>query len=286
MRMSTSGSGRPTAPGRSGPVTGPMAAAIIDSARTLPWLARQRIILVLQAERLLAPPRESEASTRDLETLEQYLAAPQPHAALVLVAGTLDMRRRIVKLLLKCATVIECSGPGGGDPKAWIRNYVAEQGARIDAGAVRLLADRAGHDVVRLRGDLDRLFLYVAGERTITAVDVEEVAQEATLKDPWAIARAIESGSPGEALRELSLILASGDPPLKVLGQLAWVVRAGTLRGNFPSAQTRAAVEALFRTDLEMKMSAGDPRVLLERLIVELCGTGRASGRKAPTAPR
>jgi DNA polymerase III delta subunit len=33
-----------------------------------------------------------------------------------------------------------------------------------------------------------------------------------------------------------------------------------------------AAVEALFRTDVAMKSSGGDPRVLLERLIVELCG--------------
>ena len=32
-----------------------------------------------------------------------------------------------------------------------------------------------------------------------------------------------------------------------------------------------AAVDALFRTDLDLKTSGGDPRVLLERLVVELC---------------
>jgi len=31
-----------------------------------------------------------------------------------------------------------------------------------------------------------------------------------------------------------------------------------------------AAIEALFRTDLELK-SSGDARVLLERLVVQLC---------------
>ena len=35
--------------------------------------------------------------------------------------------------------------------------------------------------------------------------------------------------------------------------------------------RVRAAVEALFRTDLDLKSSSGDPRVLLERLVVELC---------------
>jgi hypothetical protein len=42
-----------------------------------------------------------------------------------------------------------------------------------------------------------------------------------------------------------------------------------------------AAVEALFRTDLDMKSSGGDPRVLLERLVVELCGGSRPGARRA-----
>jgi DNA polymerase III delta subunit len=57
--------------------------------------------------------------------------------------------------------------------------------------------------------------------------------------------------------------------PYQILGQLAWFVR-----DRLPGADVRrvpAAVEALFRTDLELKSSGGDPRVLLERLVVELC---------------
>ena len=43
----------------------------------------------------------------------------------------------------------------------------------------------------------------------------------------------------------------------------------------------QAPIEALFRTDLDLKRSGGDPRVLLERLVVELCTwkRGRALGR-------
>ena len=40
----------------------------------------------------------------------------------------------------------------------------------------------------------------------------------------------------------------------------------------------RPAVDALFRTDLDLKRSAGDPRVLLERLVVELCAGKRGVG--------
>ena len=72
-----------------------------------------------------------------------------------------------------------------------------------------------------------------------------------------------------EALRQLALMLDAGAPAEKVLGQLAWVVRA-----KFPQlapAGVRPAVDALFRTDVDLKRSAGDPRILLERLVVELC---------------
>ncbi len=84
---------------------------------------------------------------------------------------------------------------------------------------------------------------------------------------------AIEGGQPGEALRQLALMLDAGAPAEKVLGQLGWVVRA-----KFPALapnQLRPAVDALFRTDLDLKRSAGDPRVLLERLVVELCAGKR-----------
>jgi DNA polymerase III delta subunit len=59
-----------------------------------------------------------------------------------------------------------------------------------------------------------------------------------------------------------------------VLGQLGWLVRT-----KFPAsapAALKGAVESLFRTDLDLKRSAGEPRILLERLVVELCSGKRA----------
>ena len=75
-------------------------------------------------------------------------------------------------------------------------------------------------------------------------------------------------------------MLEAGAPPEKILGQLGWLVRT-----KFPvlvPGGVRAAVEALFRTDLDLKRSAGEPRVLLERLVVELC-TGRGARVTRPS---
>jgi len=108
---------------------------------------------------------------------------------------------------------------------------------------------------------------------------VRELVGPAALQDNWAMANAIEAGQPAEALRQLALMVDAGEPPEKILGQLAWLVRA-----KFPAvapAELRRAVDALFRTDLALKRTGGEPRLLLERLVVELCG-----GRRARTAGR
>ena len=76
-------------------------------------------------------------------------------------------------------------------------------------------------------------------------------------------------------------MLEAGAPPEKILGQLGWLVR-DQVSGD-GARDLAGAVEALFRTDLDLKRSAGDPRVLLERLVVELCATG-GSGRQAADA--
>lgn len=258
-------------------------AVVLDCARTLPWLASRRIVLVLEAEKVIVPRREGEAADRDLDQLEGYLKSPQPHAVLVFVAGPLDRRRRGVSMLSRYATLVECRGfDKPEDAPRWIRAYVADAGGRIDGGATRLLAERAAHDVTRLRADLDRLLTYVAGERPITAADVEQVASGTTLTDDWAMVRAVEAGATGAALRELALAFEAGLQPLQILGQLGHLVRESPPRGRFPAGRLQQAVEALYRTDLALKTTGSDPRVLLERLVVELCAsTADSSDRRA-----
>jgi DNA polymerase-3 subunit delta len=241
--------------------------AVVDAARTLPMMAPRRVVLLLHAERLLMPKRESESTIKDLEALETYVKAPVDTACLVLVADNLDKRRSITKLLLSKAAVVECTGPADvAEAARWVRDKVTQEGMTIDARAAKLVAERVGPDISRLRADVDRLVLYAADKKAITADDVLEVVGPPTSQDDWAVTRAIERGSAGEALRELALMIDGGAVPYMILGQLAWFVRT-----KVPAPRVTAAVEAVFRTDLAIKTSAGDPRALLERLVVELC---------------
>jgi DNA polymerase III delta subunit len=132
-----------------------------------------------------------------------------------------------------------------------------------------LIAARAGTDIARLRGDIERLLLYTAGNSRITLDDVQQVVSGETAQDDWAVTNAIQRGDSAEALKQIALSMESGGIPYKILGQLAWFVREKLAMTD--QRRVPAAVEALFRTDLDLKSSGGDPRVLLERLVVELC---------------
>jgi DNA polymerase-3 subunit delta len=243
-------------------------AGLVAAVRTLPMMAPRRVVIVAQAEVMLVPRRESEAATRALETLEKLLERPEPQTTLVFVAAPMDKRSRMYKLLTRRATLVECGVlENQADAERWIRNQVAAAGVQIEPSAARFLAERAGPDVRRLRNEIDRVLLYALGQKTIALDDVKQVTGPVALKDDWQMANAIEAGNGAEALRQLALVLDGGAPAEKIVGQLGWLVRT-KLSGT---PRIRQAVDALFRTDADLKRSVGDPRILLERLIVELC---------------
>ena len=266
-------------------------ASIAESARMLPMMSDRRVVVVLRAERILKPKRRGKADEEEAEqdadsapesdALEAYAKSPEPQSVLVLVAADVDRTRRLYKALQKTATIVECWGlKGGKDVKVdlrqaariaeqMVRKAVTDAGQQIDSGAARLIAERAGADIVQLRGDLERLLLYTAGQAKITEAHVRDVVSAESAQDDWAVTNAIQRGDHAEALRQLGLALEGGAVPYMVLGQLGWFVREKLAMAE--PRRVPAAVDALFRTDLEIKNS-GDARVLLERLVVELCG--------------
>jgi DNA polymerase III subunit delta len=244
--------------------------SLIAAARTLPMMAPRRIVLLLQADTVLTPKRESEAAAGAFDELEAFLKRPEPQSTVVIVSSSIDKRSRGYKMLAKHATLVECGVlESQADAERWVRNRVAAAGVEIAPAGARLLAERCGTDVKRLRNDVERLVLYALGQKTITLDDVKQIVGPAALQDDWAMTNAIEGGDGAGALRQLALLLDAGAAPEKVLGQLGWLVRTKfpmLAPGRLPSA-----IEAVFRTDVDLKSSGGDQRILLERLVVELC---------------
>jgi DNA polymerase-3 subunit delta len=267
---------------------------VAEAARTLPMLAPRRVVVVLAAEKMLAPKRKAASSASEtdedqagvegnIEPLLDYLQDPSPSTSLVFVCSAgegapdaipLPKNLRITKALAKVATVVACGGlDGGKDPARWVVEKAKAAGLDIDRQAVVRLLQLAGDDPGRVRADVEKLLLFASGAGRVTLDHVAAIAGAPVHHgDDWALVRALEQGNPAAALRELQAALDHGGVPYQILGQIGYAIRTPPPRGRFPTRRVPAAVEALFRTDVAMKSSGGDPRVLLERLIVELCG--------------
>ena len=262
---------------------------LLAAARTLPMMAPRRVLIVHEAERLLsprkardddeiavapAPAAESAGSRRKraltpAEELEQYIQSPEPMTTLVFAAGDLDANRRLVKLLRKHAVVVDCGSlESTADAQRWIEKYLERDEAAIEPQAVKLLLETTGLSMGRIRAELEKLVLFAAGEPKITAKHVRElVMPQNEPEEDFAIGKAIWNNNVRGALKELTALLDTGQPPFLVLGQ----IRAAVARLKSDD-HVRHGLDRVFQVDQALKSSAGEPRYLLECLIIEVCG--------------
>lgn len=256
---------------------------LLSNARTLPMMAPRRVLLVHEADRLLAPKRAKEEEdggeieapkkgkrgpATPAEELEAYIEQPEPMTTLVFVSGPLDANRRVVKLLRKHADVVDCGSLH--DPReaaTWITKRLEKDELTIEPKAITLVLQATGLTLGRIRPEIEKLILYAVGESTITVAHVKDVVipQEES-EGTFALMDAVQNFNAARALREVSALIDGGVQPPVILGQL----RAATIRMR-PDARVKSGLEAVFRTDIAIKSSAGTPQHLLECLVVELC---------------
>ena len=244
---------------------------LVDAANTLPMMVPRRVVIVFEAEKLFIPKRESKAAEEELQRLEEFLQAPADSTTIVFICGALDMRRRVVKRLMSQAQVVDCGVvENEADAERWVKVRAARDGISLDPATPRALVARTGLDVVRLRAGLERVSLYAMGQPTITPDDVRQaVTAGPEAYTEFGIANAIARNDVREALREVGRSLEAGMVPFMILGQLRIAAE------RLPARRVKAAVDAVFRTDIALKSSGGDPRILIERLVVELCESRR-----------
>jgi len=261
-----------------------MLGEIVAAARTLPMMTPRRVLIVHDAERLLSPRKAKEEDAEavasssggkrrkaitPVEEFEQYLESPEPLTTLVFAAGALDTNRRLVKLLRKHAVTVDCGTlDSAADAGRWIRAQLEREKLSIEPQAVALLLRATGLNLGRIRAEVEKLALFAAGESSVTATHVKEmVLPQSEPGEDFALGRAIWNNNARDALREIDAQLDEGAQPVMVLGQIR--AAAGRLK---PDDRARSALAAVFETDVALKSSAGEPRYLLEKLAIELCG--------------
>jgi DNA polymerase III subunit delta len=288
--------------------------AVLAAARTLPMLARRRLVLVRSLERW---EEKSEASgkTNDkgasapLDRIADYAKDPAPSTVLILVAGKLDSRRRLVTAAKKADFCVSCEPLGRNELAPWIERAVRERGNTIEPGVADFILELSGPELALVEDAVERLCLFVGEKAAVTEDAVAECLVRLRPTTVWELVGAVGRRDVGAALAALESVYDPQDRGLRLLGVLAWSTRqllkfeSAIRAGHPPQEATRLAgappfkarelgdqvrriprpelerwLESLSSVDLALKGgSKRQPLAVLEHAIIGLCG---ASARR------
>jgi len=278
-------------------------ARLFDDLRTPPLFAPKRLLIVEPAAQLLV-------IAADL--IVEYMKKPTATAALILVAESVDGRRKGMKALLQNAAAVECPAMKQRELPAWCVSRARFHGKRMEPAAARLLVDLAGANLGRLDGHLQSLAAFCRERQRITSADVSDLIGGDHAQTVWELARAISARSSATALRALDrLFREPRTRPLWIIAALAretrdlWQARCMLERGcdaahirkrlgkpewlvrrilqsirNSTAERLRADYGLLLQADMDCKTGGGSDDWIVERLVLQLCGSTETKGKR------
>ncbi len=267
---------------------------VLDELRTLPFLARCRVVIVDGADPFVTAHRKE---------LEAYAEKPAKSGVLILSVKAWPGNTKLAKLVEKVGLAIDAKAPDERDLPGWLVQLAKDQSkAKLEPEAARLLVELVGPEVGLLAAEVEKLAVYVGEKAVIRRDDVARMVGAGRVEKIFGIIDAATTGHAGEALLDLDHLLGSGEHPIKIIAGMTYslqkVHHAGQLRrarfelrdacqraGIYPGAAEKTGKQhahlgpgrvdrlpaMLLQADLDLK---GDsqlpPRVILERLMVQL----------------
>jgi DNA polymerase-3 subunit delta len=267
-------------------------------------------------KRLVIVEEADEFVSRYRAQLEDYVARPSRSGMLVLDVKLWQSTTRLYKAVAAEGLAIDCNAPPTAQLARWLGGW-AKQTHHIDlpVTAAEMLVETIGPELGLLDQELAKLALMTGAGQKITPEMVGRMVGGWRAKTTWEMLDAALDGHVADAMLQLDRLLASGESPVGLLGQISASLRrfaaatrlilqaeaAGSrlaLRPALEQAGIRAFVlqkaerqlrhlgrqrggqiyRWLLEADLDLKgQSAVAPRHILERLIVRLAAPQAAA---------
>ncbi len=270
---------------------------VVEQARTFPVFAERRLVLIKNIH---------EASTDQLDGLLAYVEDSVPETVLLLTAEKIDARRKLFQILKKTGTVIEFKKIYDNQLPSFVRELASSLKITLTGGGLKLFCKRVGTNLVEVRGELEKLAGYL-GERDLADEnDVAAIVSDTRIESIFDLTDVLGQGDRATTLVLLDRLLAEGQAPLMVLSMMTrhfrqmWKIRELTAQkvpqselprrvgvspyflkglmqqaGRFDTGQYRQIFELFLATDLALKSSGSEPKMHLEKLVLEIAAMGR-----------
>jgi DNA polymerase III subunit delta len=276
-------------------------------------------VAMFGGKRLAVVEDADEFVTRYRTQLEDYVARPSSSGVLVLDLDSLPSNTRLHKSIAAAGLLIDCGAPTPARLGKWLADWAKQHHhVQLPQAAAEMLVELIGPELGLLDQELAKLALMAGEEKKITAELVTRSVGGWRTKTTWEMLDAAMDGNVREAMLQLDRLLASGEQPVGLLGQISASLRrfaaatrlvlqtetAGR-RINLREALEQAGVRSfvlqkaerqlkllgrrrgaqlyrwLLQADLDLKGESAMPsRLILERLIVRLSARQELIGKR------
>jgi len=269
---------------------------IVNLCQALPFMAERRLVIAREIEALKAT---------DLEELAAYLQSPSPSTCLVLISNQPRFEKKAIIAPVEAnGAVVRFFALLDRDMPGWIESWVRRQGLSIQRDAMQYVWQTLGNDLQAINNELEKAVIFVKERKTITYDDVKQVVGNFRDYTPFDLADALGKKDREAAFLILSRLIQEGESPVGLLGSIAWNFRrlmnakamesigigieeikkkhriifhqASSFQAQLRSytlGELETAIEVLLNADQALKSSGLNGRLVLERMILRLCGT-------------
>lgn len=266
--------------------------AIAEEARTFPFLAERRVIVVRNADLF---QRESFA-----KPLLEYLASPSETTLLIFVAAKVDKRTKFYKACQKAGELVGCPQLSEREVKVWIKEELDQLEKAADPNAIQELVDRTGIQLSDVHNAVTLVSTFVGDEcHRITQEDVVKACGDVSEEEIWALTDAIASSQVGKALCALRNLTDLGKQPDEIMGTINWLLtsayavanggeqapisrfvaqKVGPLAQKLGLAKIRDAFRLCTDTHFSLRSTGVNGPLALELLVVKLAAPRRKQG--------
>jgi DNA polymerase-3 subunit delta len=219
-----------------------------------------------------------------------------------------DRYQRIRDTLGEYCAVIELARVEESDGIRWVVEHAAKEDVKVDADAARELVDALGADMMMVSKELEKLILFVGQKKKITIGDVETMVLAAKQRSLYELTDAISAKDRVRALSVLDALLASEEGEEAAIGHIYMLARTFRqmlviLEKNVRDSRAiwqalwqgfrlppfaaedvirqarryksrrdlTRALRLLARADLALRSSPASKRLVLEKLVIDLC---------------
>ncbi|MEA3466579.1 MAG: DNA polymerase III subunit delta [Thermodesulfobacteriota bacterium] len=266
--------------------------ALMDTARTLPVFANRRLIIVKQAQHLLAA---------QLDILSGYISDPVDECCLVFCANKIDNRKKFFKQFKKKGELVEFKPLYPNKIPAFVRERARRMNKQFSEDGLALFCKRVGTSLSEIVTELNKLCSYCGEGNLIDVADVAAVVSHARIDSVFDLTDAIGAQDLPRTVVLLERLQAEGQAPLMILAMITrhfrqlWKASAmleqnasqqqiartvhinpyfvGSLISQakkFNRKQYPQAFELFIKLDLALKSKGAHPQALLQKMAMDL----------------